>query len=91
MPIKFFRKNLLARTTLTAIAMKTNEETIGLVIGQATDTTKDICRLLAKKGISAIVVQKETVQPDVEETTDHQHWSGQPGKDLFFNGWKLLF
>ncbi len=68
--------------------MKTNEETIGLVAGNATDSTKDFCRLLAKKGISAIVVQKETTQPEAEET---QHWSGQPGKDLFFNGWKLLF
>ena len=69
--------------------MKTNEETIGLVAGNATDTTKDLCRLLAKKGISAIVVQKENNQPEAEES--QHNWSGQPGKDLFFNGWKLLF
>jgi nitrogen fixation protein len=70
--------------------MKTNEETVGLMIGNGSTTTKDICRSLGKKGISAIVVQKKEEAPiEAEETT--QHWSGQPGKDLFFNGWKLLF
>ncbi|GAB3724797.1 hypothetical protein [Spirosoma lituiforme] len=71
--------------------MKTNEDTIGLVSSNATETTKDICRSLAKKGISAIVVQKETTQHDVQEPVDQHTWSGQPGKDLFFNGWKLMF
>lgn len=71
--------------------MKTNEETIGLVSANATETTKEICRSLAKRGISTIVVQKENAQPDMEEPTEHHHWSGQPGKDLFFNGWKLMF
>ena len=70
--------------------MKTNEETIGLVVGNATDATKDICRSLAKKGISALVVQKETSIIEVDDAPAG-HWSGQPGKDLFFNGWKLLF
>lgn len=69
--------------------MKTNEETVGLVAGNATDTTKDICRSLAKKGISALVVQKEVSLPEADDAP--RHWSGQPGKDLFFNGWKLLF
>lgn len=69
--------------------MKTNGETVGLVGGNATDTTKDICRLLAKKGISALVVQKEAGTSDTDSAP--RHWSGQPGKDLFFNGWKLLF
>jgi hypothetical protein len=36
-------------------------------------------------------VQKESAQQEVEEPTEHHHWSGQPGKDLFFNGWKLMF
>lgn len=72
--------------------MKTNEETVCLVAGHVTATTKDICRSLAGKGISAIVVQKETTQSEPSEgITDHHHWSGQPGKDLFFNGWKLMF
>ncbi|GAB2555337.1 hypothetical protein [Spirosoma aerophilum] len=71
--------------------MKTNDETIGLVSSNATETTKDICRSLAKKGISAIVVQKEGISHEVDEPADHHHWSGQPGKDLFFNGWKLMF
>lgn len=70
--------------------MKTNEETVGVVVGNATDTTKEICRLLAKKGISTLVVQKEASTPEPDEAPTG-HWSGQPGKDLFFNGWKLLF
>ena len=69
--------------------MKTNEETIGFIVGNVTDTTKDICRSLAGKGISAIVVQKEATPAETDDTS--RHWSGQPGKDLFFNGWKLLF
>lgn len=71
--------------------MKTNEETIGLVSSHATETTKEICRSLAKQGISTIVVQKDTTQQEMQESTDYHHWSGQPGKDLFFNGWKLMF
>jgi hypothetical protein len=71
--------------------MKTNEETIGLVSSHASETTKDICRSLAKKGISSIVVQKDTTQHEAQELADQHHWSGQPGKDLFFNGWKLMF
>ncbi len=69
--------------------MKTKDETIGLLVGNACATTKDICRSLAKEGISAIVVQKEVKSSEGDE--DDKHWSGQPGKDLFFNGWKLLF
>ncbi|QHV99449.1 MULTISPECIES: hypothetical protein [Spirosoma] len=69
--------------------MKTDNETIGLMIGKGDATTKDICRSLAKEGISAIVKQKETHVFEADDTT--KHWSGQPGKDLFFNGWKLLF
>ncbi|GAB3693167.1 hypothetical protein GCM10027592_12750 [Spirosoma flavus] len=71
--------------------MRTKEETIGLVAGKATNATKDICRLLAKEGISAIVVQKDEPTANIDETISEQQWSGQPGKDLFFNGWKLLF
>lgn len=70
--------------------MEKIKETIGLMIGNGSDTAKDICRSLGKNGISAIVVQKEgSSATDVDEAP--QHWSGQPGKDLFFNGWKLLF
>lgn len=69
--------------------MKTNEETIGLTVGNATTTTKDICRSLAERGISALVVQKEATPSEPDDAP--RHWSGQPGKDLFFNGWKLLF
>jgi hypothetical protein len=69
--------------------MKTDNETIGLMIGNCDATTKDICRSLAKEGISAIVMQKDTHVSDVDDAP--KQWSGQPGKDLFFNGWKLLF
>ncbi|AQG77912.1 hypothetical protein [Spirosoma montaniterrae] len=69
--------------------MKTNEQPIGLMLGNGNETTKDICRSLAKNGVSAIVIQKEgSAITDVEPP---RQWSGQPGKDLFFNGWKLLF
>ena len=72
--------------------MKTNEETVGVVIGKATESTKDICRMLAKQGISTLVVQKEASMSEADNTPKvTNHWSGQPGKDLFFNGWKLLF
>lgn len=69
--------------------MKISEETIGLLVGKGDAATKDICRCLAKEGITAIVKQKEAAPVDAEDAA--QHWSGQPGKDLFFNGWKLLF
>lgn len=71
--------------------MKTNEETVGLIVGNVTKTTKGICRSLAENGISAIVVQKEVPATETEIDDIPRHWSGQPGKDLFFNGWKLLF
>ena len=69
--------------------MKTDNKTIGLLLGNGDATTKEICRSLAKEGITAIVKQKETTTPETDDAT--KHWSGQPGKDLFFNGWKLLF
>ena len=74
--------------------MKINETTIGLVAGNVNETTKSICRSLAEKGISSIVIQKEGHKLEMVETTpvaDQHNWSGQPGTDLFFNGWKLLF
>ncbi|WP_338875358.1 hypothetical protein WBJ53_07025 [Spirosoma sp. SC4-14] len=69
--------------------MKTDNETIGLLVGKGDATTKDICRSLAKEGITALVKQKETILTETDEPP--KQWSGQPGKDLFFNGWKLLF
>ncbi|MCK8492953.1 MULTISPECIES: hypothetical protein [Spirosoma] len=69
--------------------MKNDKEAIGLMIGEGNTATKDICRLLAKEGITALVKQKEASTPEVDDMP--KQWSGQPGKDLFFNGWKLLF
>ncbi len=68
--------------------MKNHEETVGLLSGKGDATTHEICRSLAKEGISAIVKQKEG---HAEADDAPRQWSGQPGKDLFFNGWKLLF
>lgn len=72
--------------------MKQDNETIGLMMGKCDKTAESVCRSLAKEGISAIVRQKETaVAEPAPAADDMRHWSGQPGKDLFFNGWKLLF
>jgi hypothetical protein len=68
--------------------MKNHEETVGILVGKCDANTHEICRSLAKEGISAIVKQKEG---PVEADDAPRQWSGQPGKDLFFNGWKLLF
>ena len=69
--------------------MKNMDKTVCLFSGRGDDTTKAICRSLASEGISAIVKQKESSTTLATET--HKQWSGQPGQDLFFNGWKLLF
>lgn len=71
--------------------MKKDTETIGLLIGTGDATTKEICRCLAQEGISALVKEKEVVDRPHDSDDASRPWSGQPGKDLFFNGWKLLF
>ncbi len=74
--------------------MKSTETVVGIANGKLNTQTKDICRSLAEKGVSCLVVQKENAHTEPVETTvvtESQHWSGQPGQDLFFNGWKLLF
>lgn len=70
--------------------MKETKETSGVMIGHGTGITKSICQSLAQKGISTVVIQKETAQAEPIEAAS-EHWSGKPGQDLFFNGWKLLF
>ena len=69
--------------------MKKDNETIGLLIGKGDAATREICQCLAKEGIMALVKTKEIAPPDPDDA--HRHWSGKPGEDLFFNGWKLLF
>lgn len=70
--------------------MKNNtENAVGLLTGKADAATKELCRSLAQEGITAIVKQKEG--SSAEPADVNKQWSGQPGKDLFFNGWKLLF
>lgn len=72
--------------------MKKDNKTIGLMLGPGNKLTQDVCRSLAKEGISAIVKQ---TRPDSLDKTPAsevtEQWSGRPGEDLFFNGWKLLF
>ena len=74
--------------------MKKNETVVGIANGKLSTQTKDICRSLAERGVSCLVVQKENTHTEIVEPADvpeSQHWSGKPGQDLFFNGWKLLF
>lgn len=74
--------------------MKKQDESVGLLVGRNDPTMRSICQALASQGITAIVKQKEgstAKQEGNESETIGSHWSGQPGKDLFFNGWKLLF
>ncbi|RIV17823.1 hypothetical protein DYU11_30575 [Fibrisoma montanum] len=70
--------------------MKKKEEAVGLLVGNGDAVTKQICQALAKEGITALVRQKDTdgVLPADEQV---RQLAGEPGKDLFFNGWKLLF
>lgn len=59
--------------------MKQDNETTGLPIGKIDATTQEICRCPTKKSVT----------PDPDDKP--RQWSGRPGEDLFFNGWKLLF
>ena len=67
--------------------MNTENKSICLLIGKNNSTTRDISQALAHEGVTAIVRQKE----GSESEPVGSYWSGQPGEDLFFNGWKLLF
>jgi len=69
--------------------MKQENKIISMLAGPCDQSVRNICRSLAEEGVSAIVRQKEsTLDEPMEES---KHWSGQPGQDLFFNSWKLLF
>lgn len=67
--------------------MTNYDESICLLVGKSDPVTRSICQVLASEGVTAIVKQKE----GSDSETTGAHWSGQPGKDLFFNNWKLLF
>lgn len=66
--------------------MNTQNEPIGLMVGKDDQTTRNICQRLASDRLPANV-GSEGDEPEIAGS----YWSGQPGKDLFFNGWKLLF
>ena len=69
--------------------MKNTNRSICLLLGKGDRNTKEIGQALALEGITAIVKQKNPA--DLTSADERNHWSGQPGQDLFFNGWKLLF
>ncbi|QJD78928.1 hypothetical protein [Spirosoma rhododendri] len=69
--------------------MKQDNKIITMLAGSCDQSVRNLCRSLAEEGVSAIVRQKEsTLDEPIEES---KHWSGQPGQDMFFNNWKLLF
>ena len=67
--------------------MNNQDESICLLVSKNDPKTRSICQALAGEGITTLVKQKEGTDPDMSAA----HWSGQPGQDLFFNSWKLLF
>lgn len=72
--------------------MKDKKATIGLVSASSAQvqSARELCSELAQQGISAIVKTKGEVLP--QDDNEHvRQLTGQPGQDLFFNGWKLLF
>ena len=70
--------------------MKTDHLTICLLTGTPTAEARRLCEELAQQGISAIVNVKS--EPAANATNEQiRQLTGQPGQDLFFNGWTLLF
>lgn len=67
--------------------MNKQDESVCFLIRKNDYATNGICQASAGEGATAIVKQKEASEPEAVGS----HWSGQPGKDLFFNNWKLLF
>ena len=66
--------------------MKQDEST-GLVVGRNDPASGSYCRLSGNECATTLIKRKELDEPEPVGS----HWSGQPGKDLFFNSWKLLF
>jgi len=70
--------------------MKNTTPTISLISGTPTEAAKQLCDELTQQGISVIIKSKpESVHHRTTEQV--RQLTGQPGQDLFFNGWKLLF
>ena len=67
--------------------MNNQDEAVCLPVGKSDPKTRSICPASTSEGITTLVKQKEGADPDLSAT----HWSGQPGQDLFFNSWKLIF
>jgi hypothetical protein len=66
--------------------MKTLDESIGLLVAKNDTTTRSNCQTPGSECVTTVVKQEGS-----ETETVGSNWSGKPGQDLFFNGWKLLF
>ncbi len=67
--------------------MKAQNESIGGVPSKISIILSGACPVAVGKCPVALADQKDTEVPELADTS----WSGQPGEDLFFNSWKLLF
>jgi NAD(P)-dependent dehydrogenase (short-subunit alcohol dehydrogenase family) len=70
--------------------MDPKKTTIGLTTGTPDALTKEICQALAENGVTAIVRRTPTAEARAEEQIRHLVAASDP-KDVFFNGWTLLF
>lgn len=66
--------------------MNKRDESACYLINRNDQAMRSICPERVSEGITTIVKQERS-----EPETVGSNWSGQPGKDLFFNSWKLLF
>lgn len=66
-----------------------NKKSITLLVGEGNELTSAVCECLANEGIAAMVRQKPNEIVGADEQV--KQLRGEAGKDLFFNGWTLLF
>ena len=69
--------------------MNTEFDTTGTLHGICDELNRTLCRSTSKESGNTAARQADAILTDL--TDESGNWSGQPGQDLFFNGWKLLF
>ena len=67
--------------------MKVQNELAGRMVGKDGSGFSPVCGASVSDCSTALVKPKKLDEPEPAGA----HWSGQPGEDLFFNSWKLLF
>ena len=67
--------------------MKNTDHALCLFKSRCHEGTNDRSQALPPEGIADISKQNDSVTSG----PNNNHWSGQPGQDLFFNNWKLSF